>query len=309
MRLTFPYLILRGGSYSYRRRVPADLREFYPSDFIVQSLKTRDKKTAMVRGEAINSATERLWEDLRDPEKTIIAQGQLKSKPTLDQASLREAGFAAGMLWNLHRYVEKDEPVEPPTPEHTISDALELYLGLHENGTNKRFIHDMHLVIDRVIAVAGDKPLAAYTRQDARKVSETFLASMKSTSARVYINKISAVINKAKVEWQLSCVNPFSSLDIRNEGDDAKVVEDFTLPELEKIAAACLHRDDDVAWVVALQLATGANRMLVLLMTAVPLPVVVRPSANVKCFIACSATRGARHYAKSPTAALSGRRS
>lgn len=64
MQMTFPYLILRGASYSYRRRIPQYLKQFYSGDFIVQSLKTRDKHAAMIKGEALNTATEKLWDDL-----------------------------------------------------------------------------------------------------------------------------------------------------------------------------------------------------------------------------------------------------
>jgi hypothetical protein len=188
----------------------------------------------------------------------------LKSK--LSEAELYAEGQRAAMLWNLERYELEVQrragilpAVEPIDLDHKLSDALAVYLELHESNTNKRFVHDAHYLIDKVIAIVGDKDIGAYTRADARKVSDSFTTSMKTTSARVYINKIVAIVNKASKEWGLTIANNFSSLDIRNEGKDAKQVEDFTADELAKIQAACLERNDDIAWTVALQLATGAR--------------------------------------------------
>jgi integrase len=92
-----------------------------------------------------------------------------------------------------------------------------------------------------------------------RMVADGFLARMKTKSARVYLSKISAVFNRAIREWGLTCANPFASLDIRNEGRDAKMIEAFTLPELQTIASACIADDTEVAWICAMQMATGAR--------------------------------------------------
>jgi integrase len=101
--------------------------------------------------------------------------------------------------------------------------------------------------------------LASYTRQDARQVSVSFLETMKSKSARGYLTRIGTVFNKATVEWGLGISNPFVGIELKNEGRDSKDVLPFTLDELKAIASSCVVRDDDVAWVAALQMNTGAR--------------------------------------------------
>src|ERR1035437_7107138 len=101
MQMSFPYLILRGRTFYYRRRIPTDVRQFYPGDFIVKSLKTRDRKLGMVAGEIADAACIREWAALRDPETTLLSQGRLGLRPRLDNTALTNAGREAGMLWGL----------------------------------------------------------------------------------------------------------------------------------------------------------------------------------------------------------------
>jgi hypothetical protein len=54
---------IKGWVVENRRRIPQDLKQLYSGDFIVQSLKTRDKHGAMIKGEALNTATEKLWDN------------------------------------------------------------------------------------------------------------------------------------------------------------------------------------------------------------------------------------------------------
>jgi integrase len=268
VRMTCQYLIQRGQTFSYRRGVPTDLRQFYPGPFIVVALKTKDKKTAMLKAEAVNTATERQWDDLRDPEKTIYAQASLNLPSKLSYAELFAEGQRAAMLYNLDQWeaeqYRKMHPVEvAPTPEpqtdRTMMKALELYLHLHDNGQKPRFIYTTSMPVKRAVELIGDKPLPDWSRKDTRDVQDMFLKDLKTKTVRVYINTISAVVNRAIHEWELTCRNNFSALDIKNEGKDAKVVEDYTLQELETIAAASKAKDDDIAWAVGLQLALGAR--------------------------------------------------
>jgi hypothetical protein len=213
----------------------------------------------MVRGEALNSAVERQWDDLRDPAKTILAQGDIRRRPVLDEVSLKRAGAEAGALWNLHRYAERTEPVAPDADDPKLSEALALYLKLHDKGSDATFIKVMRHAISQVTDNLGDKPLVEYSRQDARKVADKLSTGLKTKTVRVYLSRISAVFNRGLKEWQLSCTNPFVSLDLKHEGRDSKKVETFTFEELEMIASACITADNEVAWVSAMQMAPGAR--------------------------------------------------
>jgi hypothetical protein len=270
MKVSLPHVVLRGRKYYFRRRIPQELRQFYQCADLVHALKTSDKKLAIALAEEIDASLVILWGDLLDPEKTIIAQGRLlgPKRKVLDDNALRAAGREAGQLWNLYRYVEKIEPGDTPViaaplvpsgETRTLSEALTLYLSLNDNGENPRIIQYMNTAVSAVIDCVGDLPLQSYTRAHARKVCDGFLQRMKTRSARVYISRIVSVFNRAIREWELNCSNPFASLDIKGEGRDAKKVVAFTLEELQAIAAACLSRNDDIAWVAGMQLATGAR--------------------------------------------------
>ena len=109
MRMLFQHLVLRGSKYYYRRRVPTDLRQFYSGADIVQALRTSDQKLAIGMAEALDKTVLCQWDELRDPEKTIAAQGRLlgPKRKVLDDAALRAAGREAGELWSLFRFAER----------------------------------------------------------------------------------------------------------------------------------------------------------------------------------------------------------
>ena len=114
------YIEKRGKSYGYRGRIPGDVP--YPEGhplWIVQSLKTKDKKQATLKALEANTFYENLWKELRDPEQTFIAQMRLRpykepSRLLFDasgqmvlegnQIELYAAGRADGERWNLEQY-------------------------------------------------------------------------------------------------------------------------------------------------------------------------------------------------------------
>jgi hypothetical protein len=170
MKLSLPHVVKRGRKFYFRRRIPQELRQFYSNVDIVQALRTADKKTAIALAEAIDATLASQWADLLDPERTIIAQGRLlgQKRKVLDDATLRAAGRQDAMLWNLYRYAEKFDPEIPvaapilsvPSGEtRTLSEALALYLSLHNRGENQRFVRDTNTIINAVISVVGNKPL------------------------------------------------------------------------------------------------------------------------------------------------------
>ena len=222
----------------------------------------------MIKGEALNTAAEKLWDDLRDPEKTIFAQAQIstgRSRSGLSDAQLRQAGADAGRLWKWYHLNEglngMAEPVAPlEAPLHLLSQARDLYLRLHEKGTDGMHVQRTNNLIAKVIAACGDKDLTAYTRADARKFSETLAAEgLMTTTIRSYLSNIVAVINRGTKEWQITMTNPFSGIDIKAEGKDKKKIEPFTDDELAAIVTACGTSYNQISHVAAIQAATGAR--------------------------------------------------
>jgi hypothetical protein len=83
MRVSNQHLILRGKTFYYRRRHPLDLtRQMNLGVDIVATLKTKDYAVAVKRAHEMDRHWEGVWRDLRDPEKTIVAQGRLGFGPS-----------------------------------------------------------------------------------------------------------------------------------------------------------------------------------------------------------------------------------
>ncbi len=149
----------------------------------------------------------------------------------------------------------------PGEKRHLLSDARDLYLGLHRRGEAKRFKVDTTRAIQHVIDAIGDLPLQTYTRAQARDVVRTIVeAGNKTATVRRKLNSINAVFNKGVREFELKGVeNPFAEMDIKGEGEDTESRHPFTREELERVATACKASDDDKRYIIAIQLDTGAR--------------------------------------------------
>lgn len=107
----------------------------------------------------------------------------------------------------------------------------------------------------------GDLPLGSYTRENARAVRDVFASGRSTATVRRRLNTIRAVFTHGLKEFGLTkeIDNHFKGLQITNEGEDAKKRLPFSTVELKAISTACQRLNDDIRWIVALQLDTGAR--------------------------------------------------
>lgn len=150
---------------------------------------------------------------------------------------------------------------DPSKPRVILSDALKHYLENRKKTPSAKFIRDSTSYVGRVTAAVGDLPLTEYRREHAHKVREQMLSTgMTTGTARRALNAISAIFNHGLREFDLGGhANPFESVPIAGEGEDAKGREPFTPEELKAVKAACELKDDDIRHIVALQADTGAR--------------------------------------------------
>ncbi len=94
--------------------------------------------------------------------------------------------------------------------------------------------------LDCLFGIIGEKPVEAYTRQDARKFVEVYGRKVKTTSVRRRLNSLNAVFNYAIYELDLPHRNPFARIIIKGEGKDATPREPFSVAELKKLYSASL---------------------------------------------------------------------
>jgi hypothetical protein len=68
-----------------------------------------------------------------------------------------------------------------------------------------------------------------------------------------------AVCNVVIVERELGKTNPFLRLRIAGLGEDSKIRAGFDTSQLETLIRACRDKDDDVRWLIALQVDLGCR--------------------------------------------------
>ena len=89
-------------------------------------------------------------------------------------------------------------------------DALEVYLEQKGNGKAKSFGQSAERACGYVIENCGNKPLAAYTRQDALVFRDWLVArGLTGSSVTRNFSYVKAVINFALSEFALDVRNPF----------------------------------------------------------------------------------------------------
>jgi hypothetical protein len=278
--MKIPHLFKRGGTYNFRQRVPQDLKHFFKQLSITRSLKTKDYATAVSAWQDMAARYDALWAQLRDPAAMAEVEAdrimeKLGAKPGDCEHGSPSFNYGIARAWAEHMIdgggFEKVKPADkvvarrlfhPPVkaPEHTLSQALALYLRYHTRGKDPKFVKERERPIKYAIDAIGDLPLDQITRAHARKVCEALMQTgMKTKSVRTYLGIVSATINKARTEWEMACANNFEKLDIPGEKLDDTEVEPFTASELKIIHAGCLAKDDDISWVAAILLETGAR--------------------------------------------------
>jgi hypothetical protein len=288
------HLFQKGGRLYYSRRIPADLKAHYSKSIIRTNLKTSDIGKAARLVAQYSARDDALWRTLRSPEGKGLTTEENRAAA---QALIASWGAGRGSrpdedseIWErVYAYMvsrhgepfelafDSGKALEPfyspaekealrlvnerrETRRFLLSDALERYLAEHKRGQDIRFSRDTQRAIGIVTQIVGDLPLGDYTRDHARAVRDALIPNHVTGTVRRRLSSINAVFNLGRREFDLqNCTNPFEKLAIAQEGLDATKRLPFTSDELQRISTACREADDDIRWIVAIQLATGAR--------------------------------------------------
>jgi len=299
MRLTFgnifelsiPYAYRRGNTYYYQRKIPLDLLKRYGGKQLIKvKLKTTGLKQITKQISALNKQYESTWNSLRiNPELKpssvresaikLLSQFGLKPLPVineeveigffLDELELKKEAYAQGddEVWRNTSLAECLDPVEYEAlrlineePGFCLSDALEIYLNGHAKKNNEKFCTFTRRVWNRLIEVIGDKEFEQVTRTDANIfVSMGLDRGSKTTTVDRQVSVINAVFNVVITEKELTKANPFLRLRIAGLGEDSKVRGVFDATQLSTLINECKSKDDDVRWLLALQIDLGCR--------------------------------------------------
>jgi integrase len=290
LEVTIKYTYPRGGTTIYQRSVPKALRDRYPGPTIKKVLKTTDPAKVARLVADLNRQVEAEWAGLlASPESSP------KALQVHADALLRSYGLAPHSPNNdpraielLHDHIENrlmrhasgDEKVYREaapaeyltavereagkrlhgTARDTIETALTLYLETHKQRDDERFATYARRAFATLVAVTGDKDIATFTREDARRyVAASLDKQVKTGTIKRRIGVFSAVWGAYRRERDPLRTDPFERIGIAGAGQDAKPRVPYTADQLQKLYTACRAKDDERRWIIALLIDTGAR--------------------------------------------------
>ena len=234
-----PYTFVRGGYYYFTRRVPADLRQHYTYPRIVQGLRTSSPQEAKLQAKIEAAKQDAYWTQMRLAKSEVLG------------LSLIRDGVDVPAVQSQN--VTPNRTLEGPT----LIDALGVYLQQKGNGKAKSFRQSAERACGYVMNNCGNKPLAAYTRQDALIFRDWLVArGLTGSSVTCNFSYVKAVINFALSEFALDVRNPFVGVyHDRSKGVITR--KPIPIGDIRRVQRECMQIDDDIRWLVALVSDTG----------------------------------------------------
>ena len=225
------YLFQKRGVYYFERRIPKDVRPHYSANKIIKSLRTKNRRIA----------------------NTMSLQ--MSSRLDLHWASLRVQDFAPVSRQVITDENEKSLPTEIDCM--TFSQAAELYLHLKGKERDKRFKAYAKRAVGYLLAVAEDKKLSSYDRDDANALRDSLAKrGLVRSSVKRNLEVVRAIFNIANREKGYNLSNPFSNVLMSAVRAGSKRLP-LNAKELDLIKHQCLVKDDEMRWLVALIADTG----------------------------------------------------
>ena len=287
------YIFQKPGSdlWYFRRRIPDDVRKHYPGKsggYLIFSLQTKDATEAAKRANRKAVEQDALWKGIRGgdvsygPEVVSAALALLDSydlKP--DQykeykaADLEPDKFINELLYQadaMDPQTQSSNWREDLPPVHRVagdlfygskvpvflSEALRAYQELKgEDPTSDAGVYRTR-VIDKFMSLYGDLPIDQYSREHANGfVTHLLGKGNKTATVKRLLNSIRPVFRMMSRENELDDRKIFESVNIPNLGDDSEPRSPYSVEEIRLIQTACLAKDDDIRWIVALLSDTG----------------------------------------------------
>ncbi len=290
------YLVPRGSTWQYYRKVPVDLQERLGAKFRRVSLKTSDKAVAARKAAKLAAQDDAAWALMRDPESAAskftrkeITQAALATLERLDITPSNVSEWDREQLQDYFndkhghpgafQYGEPNQESQSLSDylnvvDHEIirlskgepalkylSDALELYLSEHKRGKEERFSREVTRAVQLVKDHIGDLPLTAYKAEHGRKLRDILASGdIKTATVKRQLERVSAVHTKGLKGFDLPLTRfPFRAVPIVGYREDEKDRKPFTREELTTLAGLIREADDAKRYILGMQLNTGAR--------------------------------------------------
>ena len=223
------YLWQKRGVFYFRRRVPNDVQKHYERPYIVISLKTRSRATAVKASRSIASKLDDFWlqmriADMDVPAAHLLVQGKPKDAFT---------SFAS-----------------------SLSDALATYCSLKGADRTALFFTAAKRNVGYVLEHLGDRPIDTYSSADAASFRDWLIERglTMSSISRIF-GTVRAVINLTIQEHGLDCRNAFANIYLPRQTEDKR--QPIPKHEIIPIQKTCLEIADERRLVIALISDTG----------------------------------------------------
>ena len=222
------YIRVRFGIYHFVRRVPADVQQYYRSDRVSMSLRTKSVKAATRAAQSISQRLDDYWYGLRLQKMEVPA---------------------------LHLLIDDKADVEDKNP--TLLDAVEMYLQLKASKDSPTFIRAAKRNSRYVVEALGNRPITAYASSDAAAFRDhLFAKGLSLGSVKRIFGSVRSIINLAMLEYGIEGNNAFAKtyMPDRNDAEDRQPIPQGKLTHLQQ---SCIKADDEKRWLLALISDTG----------------------------------------------------
>lgn len=289
--LSLRHIFKRGHTYYYQRRIPKDLVDRYGGPVNVKvKLKTTDPLQLAKQVSSLDRKYEATWNALRNnPGVTLtsIRQSAVKllaeyaCKPLPAENDWHDVDAFTERIRHKHEEFAKNEgmdveevpidtvmsPVEAEAlrlisekPRFRLSDALKVYINGHQKKNDKAFVEYTTRVWGQLIEFLGDREFDEIARADANAfVMHGLDKGSKTATVSRQVSTIKAVFNVAIIEKELAKTNPFLRLRIAGLGEDSVPRGTFDATQLSTLYSQCKSEDDDIRWLIALQIDLGCR--------------------------------------------------
>lgn len=292
IKLSIRYSYLRNNTYYYQRKIPTDLLERYDGTKLIKTnLNTLDIREVSRKVQALNKHYESTWESMRNNHSITPSTVRQSAISLLKQYELNPLPAKNNELYLDHfidmvvepkreAYAQGDDdtyrnsspenylsPVETEAfklllsaPKLLLSEALDIYLNGHIKKNNETFKIYTTRSWKKLVEALGDIPFEDVTRASANLfVDKTLESGVKTATVKRLLSVIKAVFNVVIIETELNKPNPFLKLRIAGLGEDSSERQPFSKSELETLSTACIKLDDDMRWLIALQMDLGCR--------------------------------------------------
>ena len=272
------YVVNNNGSLYFQRAIPRELQTRYPKKLIRVPLGTSPSvDTIQYRVQQLTEDTNRMFEAMRSDAQMLPADAKRAVNMIFSNLGIKIDPNGVVSDTDIEKFEDAYAEAVDMDPTRTgayritqrflhgdfallLSECAELYLrvrGLEaDTAAHNRVVRDWN----RFLESTGDQSIQTLTRDQIREyIKKRRAQGAKTGTVRRELNTLRAGTRAALLERRLNLVNPFDSIAIPNEGQDATKRETLSINDLKILLTQALEKADQLRLIAILQMYTGAR--------------------------------------------------